>query len=215
MMNAVFARSAALLDPERCTNTHVAVYGLGAVGSWASLVLNKMGLAVHGFDFDVVSEENLGPQLFEMEDVGKSKAGAVRDNVYMTGPADLIFSDMRVDRADPECTVHVLAMDNMEARRAVVKTAKDGDFIIDCRMGATNLHVRAFYVSKTTKKEWLKDWFPQREAEELPCTAKATVWNATMCASHVARYVYLYLRGEAKDYETVTGTQRIILIEGM
>ena len=65
-----FIREEALLGPEamaRLSASHVAVFGLGGVGSWAAEALVRGGIGTLTLvDFDTVSESNLNRQLFAL-----------------------------------------------------------------------------------------------------------------------------------------------------
>jgi molybdopterin/thiamine biosynthesis adenylyltransferase len=208
---SIFARSSALIDVERTAATRVAVYGLGSVGSMAVLALNKLGVEVVGFDFDEVSAENLGPQLFAAHDIGRSKADAVASNPYLVGQPGT-FKKRRVREAMKSARIHILAVDCMDTRKRIVQSAREDDYIIDSRMGATNMRIRAFRVTPESVERWLSDWFPNVEMERLPCTAKATVWNAMLCAGHIGRYVYRWLTMHAPDWEEMVANERFCTI---
>lgn len=67
----------------------VAVLGLGGTGNWVVSTLLSAGVGrLRGIDMDAVGPENLGRQiLFRAEDVGKSKASAMADEVARFNPA--------------------------------------------------------------------------------------------------------------------------------
>lgn len=196
MSNLHFARSSGLLNPDKARATRVAVYGLGAVGSWASLMLSKMGCTVMGMDRDVVSIENIGPQLYHGARLGDTKALAMLSNPYVLGDCD--FAAREITNAIPSCTVHVLAVDCMHTRKAIVESIeRPDDLILDSRMAGVSGVLLACYADH--KDWWLGTWFPPEEAEPEPCTVKATVWNAARMAAEITRLVYLHLRAELPD----------------
>lgn len=69
--------------------SRVAMLGLGGTGSWVVATLLSAGVGhLRGIDMDTVGPENLGRQiLYRTEDVGKSKARAMADEVARFNPA--------------------------------------------------------------------------------------------------------------------------------
>jgi hypothetical protein len=190
----IFSRQAGLL-PERAVERHrVSIYGAGAIGGYAALALSKMGLATTVYDFDTVETANLGPQLFRPSDVGQSKAVAAGNNPYYLG---LVTGALKkVDVADQEATIHILAVDCMTTRRQVALTATPESLVVDIRMGGATGSMFAFIAAPRTKRAWLRTWFPPEQASAAPCTERATSWNAMTFAAHAARMAYLFIRGE-------------------
>lgn len=166
-MSDIFTRSSGLISPDFAASTPIAIYGLGAVGSWSALVLSKMGFPVVGYDFDDVAEVNLGPQLFSESDVGTSKAVALEMNPYMMSP--VITHVDRVDKAAPEVQVHILAVDSMRFRRDIMRNIPRDCLVIDSRMGNVSSEFIALYKDKDTFRWWSEEkWFPDSKAETLP-----------------------------------------------
>jgi tRNA A37 threonylcarbamoyladenosine dehydratase len=78
---------------ERLRNAHVAVVGLGGVGSWAVEALARSGVAALTLiDLDHVSESNINRQLQALDGtLGMAKAAALRE---------------RIAQIHPQCDVH-------------------------------------------------------------------------------------------------------------
>ena len=79
MSDQRFIREEALIGPAamaRLRACHVAVFGLGGVGSWAAEALARAGIGTLTLvDFDTVSETNINRQLLALTStVGKPKA---------------------------------------------------------------------------------------------------------------------------------------------
>ena len=90
-MDRLFGTSPA----QRFRGSHVAVVGIGGVGSWAAEALARSGIAALTLvDMDHVSESNINRQLHALTStVGMSKVEAMRQRIY-----DI----------NPECCVHVV-----------------------------------------------------------------------------------------------------------
>ena len=83
------------LGYRRLRNAHVAVVGLGGVGSWAVEALARSGVATLTLiDLDHVSESNINRQLLALDStLGKAKAVALRE---------------RIAEIHPRCEVHAV-----------------------------------------------------------------------------------------------------------
>lgn len=206
-------RAESLLPAELAADTTVAVYGLGAVGSFACLALSKTGFAVVGFDFDVVTPANVGPQLFAPADADavRTKAAAVAANPYLLGN---VKTFQRRVRAPVRADVHLLAVDSIAVRRTLVEKLPDGAYCVDVRMAATARTVIAFESTPENRKRWVDEcWFPPEEAMEEVCTAKATVWNAMACAADAARLAFLMARKQAPAWSVLAANEHAVFQE--
>ncbi|MEY4140023.1 MAG: hypothetical protein RLZZ371_2205 [Pseudomonadota bacterium] len=68
---------------ERIRNAHVAVVGIGGVGSWAAEALARSGVGrITLIDFDQVAESNINRQIQAVQaTVGQAKVDAMRDRI--------------------------------------------------------------------------------------------------------------------------------------
>ena len=75
--------------PRRLANAHVAVIGLGGVGSWTAEALARCGVgALTLIDLDVVSESNVNRQLHALSaTLGQSKIEAMAQRIAGINPA--------------------------------------------------------------------------------------------------------------------------------
>lgn len=73
---------------EKLKNSHVAVFGLGGVGSWCAEALVRSGVGrITVIDSDTVSRSNINRQLIATEKtVGKPKAEVMRDRLLEINP---------------------------------------------------------------------------------------------------------------------------------
>ncbi|MFP4105554.1 MAG: ThiF family adenylyltransferase [Phycisphaerae bacterium] len=106
-----FTRTRHILGPdglERLTRAHVAVIGLGAVGSYAVEALTRSGIGrLTLVDFDEVSLSNINRQLYALEStVGKPKADLARNRVRDINPSCRVDSHRCF--VDAETAEHLL-----------------------------------------------------------------------------------------------------------
>ncbi len=86
-----FSRAAAVLGPEamaKLRRSHVAVLGLGGVGSWCAEALVRSGIgAITVMDEDTVAETNLNRQLLALRStVGRPKAEVMAERLRDISP---------------------------------------------------------------------------------------------------------------------------------
>ncbi|MCL2830947.1 MAG: tRNA threonylcarbamoyladenosine dehydratase [Betaproteobacteria bacterium] len=96
---------------------HVAVIGLGGVGSWAAEALARSGIGrLTLIDLDMIAESNLNRQIHALEgNFGKAKVEAMKE---------------RIAAIDPECAVTTVE-DFITVENAAEFCGKGYDFIID------------------------------------------------------------------------------------
>ena len=76
----------------RIRGAHVAVVGIGGVGSWAAEALARSGVAqITLIDLDHVAESNINRQIHALTDtVGQAKVHAMRDRIAQIHPACIV-----------------------------------------------------------------------------------------------------------------------------
>lgn len=153
-----YHRQRDIFNPEESQKS-VQVIGCGTIGSWVTLGLHKLGVRdVTLYDFDTVEDVNVPSQNFTESDVGGYKAeilgvryGYKYSNDEYTGT-----------RAD----ITILAVDSLEARRAILATLGES-LVIDGRMGGEGYEV---HIGRACDIR-----VPQEASEDL-CTAKGIVY---------------------------------------
>ena len=117
----------------RIENAHVAVVGLGGVGSWSAEALARSGVRrLTLIDLDHVSESNINRQIHAIEaSLGQSKVLAMRDRILSFSPAcDVICIDDFVGAENwpsllPEGVTAVIdACDQVRAKTAMASWAR-------------------------------------------------------------------------------------------
>ena len=102
---------------ERIKNSHVAVFGLGGVGSWCAEALARSGVGrITLVDRDEVGESNINRQLCALTDtVGRSKAEVMAE---------------RIHAINPDIVTHCIHGHYEAADRE--RFFSDYDFVVDC-----------------------------------------------------------------------------------
>lgn len=187
-----------LVPPDKLAACKVTVIGVGAIGRQVAIQLTSMGVRwLQLFDHDTVDVVNLAPQGYFPADVGMPKVDA------MAGLLRQINPDTQI-RAHPERfrrsttgygNVIFMCVDSIDTRKLIFESlGQKVDFLCDGRMAAEVLRVltvsnhagRAYYPSTL---------FTAAEAFHGTCTAKSTIYSATIAAGLMVGQFAKWLRG--------------------
>lgn len=179
----------------------ILVLGCWGVGSAAAFCLAKMWLSdITLVDKDNVENHNIASQMYKESQKDVPKVEALASNIKeFSGVECKVINDRWTPELaesidDPE--IVILAIDNMDIRKAVVDHYKDDPFckIIESRMGGTEYIIQVI----NDYDVWLASWFPQEEADPEQCTAKSICWNTFSIGGKIGELVNLYI--EDKPY---------------
>lgn len=176
--------------------TPIVVVGCGAIGRRLLLLLAQTGFTnLTFFDDDKVSEENMGPQGYVPGQLGLAKVEAMaEDLVEILGIEDpngedqpFDYEDRKLEDADIQAlstnTIVFNCTDSMECRAQLSRLCQDAEvLLIDGRMAISTFQV-LWQVPLAHNPEFERSLFPSSEAEQTPCTLKASSWCASTCAS--------------------------------
>lgn len=197
LTNEHLTRQLDILHPDQM-NVPITIIGAGAIGSFTTLALAKMGFElIQVFDFDKVEIHNMNCQFFRFSDIGKYKVEALKElvkdftNVSISANTqpytDQVFSGIVIS-----------AVDSMAVRKQIwdmhVKYRNEPlpptQAIIDPRMGA---EVAQLYTmnprDKADVEDYTKTLYTDENAVQERCTAKATMYTACMLSGLVAKSV--------------------------
>ncbi len=162
--DARFTREEALLGPEameRLRKAHVAVFGLGGVGSWAAEALARAGVGrLTLVDFDTVSLTNVNRQLYALTStLGRWKAEVaaerIRDISPETEAVPLIRryeAGTREELLSPGYDYIVDAIDLVSCKLDLIQSAMERGIPILSSMGTGNrLRAEGFRVTDIAK----------------------------------------------------------------
>ena len=189
--------------PIETLGQQVTIIGCGAIGSFLGLQLAKMGLTqVRLYDHDMVSIENMSNQFFRARDIGKNKAVALAHMVFEYcdyGNGTYVEFEAYPFKYVPQQVdglkgIVVVAVDSMEARRMIYESIKAKGFavkyIIDPRMSAefyTQYTINPF--DEKDQATYAKVLQPDSESVAERCTAKSTVYTASLAAGMVTKTI--------------------------
>lgn len=128
-------------DPTQVGSVHV--IGCGAIGSNVAEMLTRLGFPrIHLYDFDKVDMHNITNQKYRMTDIGKTKLEALSEQLKQINPeVVLTLHDKGWQPGTNLNNIVILAVDNIETRRAIVEENKINSNItcmLDFRMRLTD-----------------------------------------------------------------------------
>ena len=164
MSDPRFLREEALLGPEateKLKASHVAVFGLGGVGSWAAEALARAGTgALTLVDFDTVSVTNINRQLYALTStVGRYKAEVAAERIRDICPETRVVPRItryeaasREELLGPGYDYIVDAIDLVSCKLDLIQSALERGIPIISSMGTGNrLRSDGFQVTDIAK----------------------------------------------------------------
>ena len=188
------------------------VIGVGAVGRAVAMQLAALGVTkVILLDDDTVDTVNLAVQAYRPDQIGLPKVHACRDDYQrMLSDSNVIAKIMRLDNAkqveeiidDAESLSNsrsrlavFVCVDSMAARHSIWRILKSSaDFYVEARMAAEAGEVIALDQPRVQAKWYESALFPPSQAVDLPCTAKATIYGATILAAIMVGRFTVFVR---------------------
>jgi molybdopterin/thiamine biosynthesis adenylyltransferase len=176
----------------------ITIVGAGAIGSFVTLSLAKMGFCdITVFDDDNIDIENMNCQFFRFSDIGKPKVEALKELVKDFTGVEIVAKNEQYTGGMFQGIV-ISAVDSMEARRLVWENHKEvaiaTKLVIDPRMGAET--ALCYAMSPMDPKDvtsYEKTLYSDENAVHERCTAKSTMYTVLALSSHVCKVVKDYL----------------------
>ena len=182
------------LIPLMALNRKITVIGAGAIGSFTVLNLVKMGFTdVTVYDFDSVSIENMNCQWYRKKDIGKPKVLALKEIILDFTDVPIEIRQLKWNGTQDLEGIVISAVDSMEVRRQIWKHCFGNykvEWLIDPRMAAEYALMYTIDPSdEKDQKTYEATLYSDSESVQEACTAKATMYTATMISGHVAKAV--------------------------
>lgn len=191
----------------------VLVAGMGGIGSWASLLIARLGVKkLTLIDFDTIEKHNLSGQFYGKSQVGLHKTAGIKDSI--DNYADNVGVETRsiiIDENFPVSSIPeitICGFDNMEARKIMFKKWKERVasvperqkkfyLFVDGRLSINTLQVFSFtgedkFYIKEYEKKYL---FSDDDADATMCSAKQTSFMANMIGSFISNVLVSFCYG--------------------
>lgn len=192
-----FARQEAIVPRASLADITATVIGVGAIGRQVALQLAAVGVPrLQLIDFDVVDASNVTTQGYWAADVGRSKTAAARAAILGLDPA--IGVETIDDRFRPKHSVGqavFCCVDSISARAAIWRSAsRSVRFWADGRMLGEVMRVLAA-TDEDGREHYAGTLFRQAEAQQGACTARSTIYAASIAAGLMVHQFTRWLRG--------------------
>ena len=197
--------------------------GSGAVGSFAALVIGKMGLsALTVFDEDGVAAHNLPNQFFPHQELGAFKVSALA-RLLAAFSSCAVSERVEMYAAQPLTEVVICAPDSMRVRRMVWEQFRAQDaarFLIEARMGAEIGRVYCIdkdapdYAERAALYE-AEALYSDDAVPPAPCTAQTIIYNVVALAALMARALKGRIMEDAPPFEQILNLARLSALSYM
>jgi sulfur carrier protein ThiS adenylyltransferase len=199
-----FVRQDDLVPQDRLASLKTTVIGVGAIGRQVACQLAAIGCPqLQLIDFDLVDVTNVTTQGYQAADVGMSKVIATLTAIRQLDPT--IRVEVLEDRYRPRMeigSVVFCCVDSIKARAAIWRSmAPKCDFWADGRMLGEVIRVLAV-AGNVGRDHYPTTLFGQSEAQAGRCTARTTIYAASIAAGIMVHQFTRWLRGVPVDQDT-------------
>ena len=195
-MSINYLRQQDLIDQDKIRRKPITVIGAGAVGSFTTLALAKMGARdMTVYDHDRIEDHNLASQFYPLDELGSYKVESLSKTVKLyTGAEVKGFAEMYEDQNLRG--IVVVCVDSMEARRKIWQKVKNNlsvELLIDTRMGA---EVALVYALSPIEDHGMYRSSLYLDPVQEPCTRRSICYTALGLSALACGKVKKYLENE-------------------
>jgi molybdopterin-synthase adenylyltransferase len=200
-----------IVPPERLAECQAVVIGVGAIGRQVALQMAAVGVPrLTLIDHDTVAIENLAPQGYWAEDLEVTKVRATATICRRTNPdieitqlLERFRRSMVRELALGENTVVACCVDSIATRRILWEALhRRVGLFLDGRMSAEVIRVLAVG-RPATDTHYPTTLFAEEEAFAGSCTAKSTIYTASIAAGLMLSQMTRWLRGLPVDADVM------------
>ena len=180
-----------IFNPEE-HNASISVVGVGAIGSFVTLVLSKMGInKINVYDGDTIEEHNLPNQFYKLMQIGLSKTSAIKNIVGEFSDAEITENGIVDDNTLLVSDIVILCTDSMASRKLSYEKAKEfAKYIIDARMNGNTYRIYTVDMSrKNERKLYEESLYSDDESDDGLCTEKTIIYNVAEVSSKIGNQV--------------------------
>ena len=200
-----FDRQASLVPRDRLCNTSVTVIGVGAIGRQVALQLASIGVTkLQLIDFDTVESTNITTQGYRRDEVGRAKVNVTASEVRRIDPTITVECINDRFRSKHEVgQVLFCCVDKIATRSTVWRCLQQRiDLLIDARMNGETLRLVTAEPSRS-HSSYESTLFSQSDAHAGACTAKSTIYAASIAAGLAVHQFTRWLRDMPLDQDTI------------
>lgn len=187
--------------------SNVAIIGAGGIGSWVALLLSKFSINIRLHDSDRFEKVNQAGQIFLAEHLGMQKSAAISNLCRAVNSESRISSYGHWEGSSSNLPpIVIVAVDNMYVRKQAFNAwwsryrTSDNALFIDARLAAELYQIYTIRSKDIRAKErYLKEWFPDADADETPCSYKQTAYVAAMLGGRIVNNFVNYFSNQGAD----------------
>jgi molybdopterin-synthase adenylyltransferase len=193
-----------IIPPGRLALCHAVVVGVGAIGRQVALQLAAVGIPLLVlYDDDTVAEENLAPQGYRPDQLGLAKVDATAVDCQRIHPGAHVIpkaerfrrSTARQVTVGDRSFVIFACVDSIATRKLVWESVRSlAALFVDGRMNAEVMRVLATD-RPAADRYYATTLFEAGQAYAGACTAKATIYTASIAAGLMVGQMARWLRG--------------------
>lgn len=203
-INAALHKGLTQTQQDALQNAHVAVVGLGGLGSNIAVSLTRLGVGhLYLYDFDKVELSNLNRQYYFLSDIGKYKADALAAHLRQINP--YAYFHAQVVKVTPDniptllgdCGIICEALDAAESKAMLVSTVLStwSDKKLIAGSGLAGFGKASEITSKRISKNFYLCGDSESDFHELPlCGARVA-----LCANQQALLAARIILGLEED----------------
>ena len=174
-------------------NGSINIIGAGGIGSWAAILVARLGLRIHIYDADKIELVNMAGQLFRKGQIGQRKSTATCNNVHSFTDVSAYAYDFYTE-SSLSCPITVVGTDSMSSRKLAYRTWKRSwesqrspyGIFIDARLAAEEFEVIAIRTREDMQVYESRLLFSDEEATAEVCSYKQTSFAAAMIGGTIA-----------------------------
>ena len=189
-------RQRGIVPPQRLAAARITIIGVGAIGRQVALQLAAMGaLHLQLIDPDTVEPVNLAAQGFAADDIGRSKVEAVAESCHRLNPQTHTSPcHFRYRRSLNVGECLFCCVDRITTRRHIWDDVQaDAAFFSDGRMSGEVIRILSA-CDERSRSHYPSTLFAGEEAYEGACTARSTIFAASIAAGLMIEQFTRYLR---------------------
>lgn len=210
-----FMRQSGLINSDYF-NEPINIIGVGATGSFTTLVLAKMGFnKISVWDKDNVELHNLPNQFYRMTDVGHPKVEMLKEIIKL-------LTNIRIKTHNTLYLkshlsgITISGVDSMPVREQIwssIKNNKDVPLYIDARMGGEVMMVLAIHPSDSEDiKYYESTLYKSDETINIRCTQQAIIYTLLHQTGYIANVVKKFVMDEPFSKRVIFDTKNNIIL---
>ena len=199
-----FKNQDGIIKPDLLASKSFVVVGAGAIGSFFTMTLAKMGAReIVVYDDDRIANHNIANQMYPMLHVGRTKTDALADVVRSYSGETIHTIPHKWDGQVAEYVVS--CVDSMAARSEIYAKAKAaGSIYLDGRMGAEV--IRAYCIDTRSPEQcafYERTLYTDAAAEEARCAVKSIIYTVLVVSGILLDMVRRQIVGAVNPQEVL------------